>query len=88
MRSGGVVTGQNVSLAALLRTGVYEVCAVWGAGVRSGAVGRLGGCASLLRWFLSPSNATAKLQRKAPFLAFSSSLCRQAFQKGLNKREK
>lgn len=44
MRSGGVVTGQNVSLAALLRTGVYEVCAVWGCGGAErgcGAAGRL-----------------------------------------------
>lgn len=59
-----------------------------GSGSCTGSRGGEGGCASLPRWLLAPSNATGKLQRKAPPLAFSSSPCRQAFQMGLNEKEK
>lgn len=93
MRIGGVITGQNVSLAALCRSAVYCVCGkeVRGAGSELGAAPAPAagpGFASLLKWLLAPSNATGKLQRKALPLAFSSSPCRQAFQMGLNEEEK
>lgn len=76
MRIGGVLTGQNVSSAALRRPGVYCVCGkglrdtrsgVRGPGSGVGAVpapaaGRVG--ASVPGWLLAPSNAPGNCRER------------------------